>query len=253
MSTDELLTKPAGVLIKTTLVDFPGRVAATYFLRGCNLRCPYCYNAELVIGTPLLNEAQNKADFVSPVQVLEHLFKRKNVIEGLVISGGEPLLNPVTPELIKRAKSLGAKIKLDTNGTLPLILKKIMDDPLTRPDFIAMDIKTSPERYKNDIHLTSNFESADIKELLTESIKIAQVLGKENYEIRTVLVPGLVTKEDIKNMASLLPNDATWRFAQFRNENCLDSSYNNITPYTDAQLTELVEYAKTFVSDSELR
>ena len=255
MTDDELLTKPAGVLIKTTLVDFPGCVAATLFLKGCNLRCPYCYNWELVNAQnenqDRLNESQTQ--FVSGALVLEHLYKRKNVIEGLVVSGGEPLLNPVTPLLIKIAKSLGIKIKLDTNGTLPDALESIVKNPETTPDFIAMDIKTSPEKYKEKIHTAENLKDKDIEKLLERSVKIISTLSDKNYEIRTVLVPHLVEKEDIKKIAELLPENAAWRFAQFRNENCLDPSYNAITPYTDSELKDLVSYAKTFITDSVLR
>nr|WP_318660265.1 anaerobic ribonucleoside-triphosphate reductase activating protein [uncultured Treponema sp.] len=250
MTDDELLTKPAGVLIKTTLVDFPGCVAATFFLKGCNLRCPYCYNWELVSAE---NENQNNIQFVSCAAVLEHLYKRKNVIEGLVISGGEPLLNPVTPLLIKKAKSLGIKIKLDTNGTLPDALESIVKNPETTPDFIAMDIKTSPEKYKEKIHTAENLKDKDIEKLLERSVKIISTLSDKNYEIRTVLVPHLVEKEDIKKIAELLPENAAWRFAQFRNENCLDPSYNDIIPYTDSELSELVTFAKTLIKDSVLR
>lgn len=250
MTDDELLTKPAGVLIKTTLVDFPGCVAATFFLKGCNLRCPYCYNWELVSAE---NENQSNIQFVSCAAVLEHLYKRKNVIEGLVISGGEPLLNPVTPLLIKKAKSLGIKIKLDTNGTLPDALESIVKNPETTPDFIAMDIKTSPEKYKEKIHTAENLKDKDIEKLLERSVKIISSLSDKNYEIRTVLVPHLVEKEDIKKIAELLPENAAWRFAQFRNENCLDPSYNDIIPYTDSELSELVDFAKTLIKDSVLR
>lgn len=250
MTDDELLTKPAGVLIKTTLVDFPGCVAATFFLKGCNLRCPYCYNWELVSAE---SENQSNIQFVSCAAVLEHLYKRKNVIEGLVISGGEPLLNPVTPLLIKKAKSLGIKIKLDTNGTLPDALESIVKNPETTPDFIAMDIKTSPEKYKEKIHTAENLKDKDIEKLLERSVKIISSLPDKNYEIRTVLVPHLVEKEDIKKIAELLPEDAAWRFAQFRNENCLDPSYNDIIPYTDSELSELVTFAKTLIKDSVLR
>ena len=255
MTDDELLTKPAGVLIKTTLVDFPGCVAATLFLKGCNLRCPYCYNWELVSAQnenqDRLNESQTQ--FVSGALVLEHLYKRKNVIQGLVISGGEPLLNPVTPVLIKKAKELGFKIKIDTNGTLPEKLDFLVSNPETTPDFIAMDIKTSPQKYKEKIPVAENLKEKDIKMLLENSIKTASSLSNKNYEIRTVLVPALVEKEDIKKIAELLPKDAAWRFAQFRNENCLDPSYNAITPYTDSELKDLVSYAKTFITDSVLR
>lgn len=257
---DESLTKPAGVLIKTTLVDFPGKVAASYFLRGCNLRCPYCYNAELVKGISHDGDSDSAAQsdtraqtFVSPVEVLEHLNKRKNVMNGLVISGGEPLLNPVTPEIIREAKRMGYSVKLDTNGTLPLILQKLTDDPDTKPDYIAMDIKTSPARYRTDIHPIKNFINADIEGLLKASLEIIQKALDKNYEIRTVLVPGLVEKEDIKNIASLLPCDAQWFLAQFRNENCINPSYNDITPYTDAKLKELTDLAKSFIPAAVLR
>lgn len=248
MTQDELLVKPTGVLIKTTLVDFPGCVASTYFLKGCNLRCPYCYNIQLV--EPKSSENSN---LIPPVQVLEHLFKRKNVIEGFVISGGEPLLNPLTPFLITKAKELGYKIKIDTNGTLPLILENLLSDEKTKPDFIALDIKTSFEKYKTQIPVTSNFKNANIKDLICKSIELLKSIGNQNYEIRTVLVPNLVTKEDIQKIASIIPQDASWQFAQFRNENCLNPNYNFLTPYTDSQIKELINYAKTLIPNAALR
>lgn len=282
MTPDELLTKSQGVLVKTTLVDFPGHVASTYFLKGCNLRCPYCYNVDLVAGgqtsgntndnfksqgqTPGFSSDKNQSggqevpstdpapiQYTSPVEVLEHLYKRRNVIKGLVISGGEPLLNPVTPLLIARAKSMGLKIKLDTNGTLPLMLESLMNNPDTRPDFIAMDLKTSPSRYKTDIPVTSNFQNADIPDLLKASVDIIKTLGPANYEIRTVLVPPLVTRTDIENIAALLPHDASWQFAPFRNENCLDPSYNAVVPYLDKDLKALVEFAQPLIPGAALR
>lgn len=248
MTQDELLAKPAGVLIKTTLVDFPGHVASTFFLKGCNLRCPYCYNTQLVKASP-----QNDSEFVSSIEVLEHLFKRKKVIEGFVISGGEPLLNPLTPILIKKAKELGYKIKIDTNGTLPLILESLIQDESTRPDFIALDIKTSLEKYKSLIPVTENFQNSSIKDLIEKSIQIICAQGSSNYEIRTVLVPTLIQKEDIESIASIIPKDASWQFASFRNENCLNPAYNSLTPYTDAQSNELIEYAKSFIPNANLR
>ena len=183
MTQDELLSKSAGVLIKTTLVDFPGKVAASYFLRGCNLRCPYCYNVELIKSDSVLKNlsAEKNSDFKSPVEVLEHLYKRKNVLEGFVISGGEPLLNPATPLLIKEAKKMGYKIKLDTNGTLPLMLESLILNSDTRPDFIAVDIKTSPEKYKTKIPVITQFENTDIKALLEQSVNLIKRLGSENY------------------------------------------------------------------------
>lgn len=258
MTQDELLVKSAGVFVKTTLVDFPGLVASTYFLKGCNLRCPYCYNAELVDQTNQ-EQSENNPDtkketaFISPVQVLEHLNARKKVIQGLVISGGEALINPVTPLLIKKVKELGLKVKIDTNGTVPLILETLIKNPETNPDFIAMDIKTSPSKYKTRIPAIKSFINADYVELIKSSISLLKTRSPETYEFRSVLVPGLISKDDITEIASLLPQNASWQFAQFRNENCLDSSYNDKTPYIDRELNELVSYAKTLIPGAVLR
>jgi len=242
------LSIPAGVLIKTTLVDFPGRVAAAYFLSGCNLRCPYCYNKELVTGT----DNPQHSDFVSPEKVLAHLQKRANVLTGFAISGGEPTLHPLTPLLIKKARALGYKIKLDTNGLRPDILKSFISDPELRPDFIAMDIKTSPGRYESVLHPQGN-TSTSCANLLQKSAALVASYPAGQREFRTVLVPELVTDRDIPAMAALLPQDASWQFAQFRNENCIDKTYTALTPYTDAQIQELVTQAQSLIPHAALR
>lgn len=252
----DFFTKPVGALIKTTLVDFPGRVAASLFLKGCNLRCPYCYNWELI--DPMLGfgtERQTPDKSLSSLEdVFSHLEKRRNVLTGFVISGGEPLLFPHLAELIEEAKSLGYKIKLDTNGTLPDRLEAIMQNPATRPDFIAMDIKTAPNRYALVApHAMPNSSADALAEKLARSVKLISTLPADCREWRTVLVPPLVGKDDIREMAQLLPKDASWQFAQFRNENCLDPAYNDITPYSDAAVTELVSYAKKMIAGAQLR
>ncbi len=137
------LDEPAGVLVKTTCVDFPGRVAGSFFLKGCNIRCPYCYNVGLV----LEDSVYDSEPLSTVAELFAHLEKRQGILSGLVISGGEPLLNPYTPLIIKKARELGYKIKIDTTGTLPGKLKVLVDNPELRPDFIAMDIKTTPARY----------------------------------------------------------------------------------------------------------
>ena len=245
------LNEPAGVLVKTTCVDYPGILAGSFFLKGCNLRCPYCYNTGLVLGkddgTQPLNTAQ---------ELFDHLEKRQGILKGLTVSGGEPLLNPYTPLIIRKAKELGYLVKLDTNGTLPDELEAFINDPVLHPDFIAMDIKTSPERYAEVIcpafskyhNNTEHFIN-----VLTRSAMLVAAYPADQREWRTVLVPPLVTKEDIKSMAAILPQDASWQFAQFMNQNCIDPSYNEIYPYSDSEATEIIEYAKTFIPTSELR
>lgn len=275
-------TDLCGSLIKTTLVDFPGRVAAAIFLRGCNLRCPYCYNIELVL--PQSAETPANSGLCSLGELFSHLEKRRNVLTGLVVSGGEPLVNPLTPEIIKKAKSLGYKIKLDTNGTLPEKLEQLLNDDALRPDFVAMDIKTAPRRYAETMlgkHEAASQAAAsqtqakpqsplaasqadalsqaaasqaeEIAQKLERSAKLVAALPPECREWRTVLVPPLVQESDIRDMAEILPKDASWQFAQFRNDSCLDPSYNAIAPYTDAEAARLVETAKELIYGATIR
>lgn len=238
--------EPAGVLVKTTLIDFPGLVASSFFLPGCNLSCPYCYNIELAKGFL-------PAEAVSLVQLYSHLEKRKNVIQGLCISGGEPLLNPKFPSIITKAKSLGYKIKIDTNGTQPEKLKKIMETPSLRPDFIAMDIKTLPQDYSKFLKTSKIQSPVNYTNAIKESIRLISFFPKAQREFRTVLVPPLVNKENIRELSQLLPEDASWQFSSFINENCLDEKYNSILPYTDKETEEIINLAKERIPDTHLR
>ncbi|MFI3257462.1 MAG: anaerobic ribonucleoside-triphosphate reductase activating protein [Spirochaetales bacterium] len=230
-----------GTLLKTTLSDYPGNVATAWFLCGCNIRCPYCYNAELVVNTKAPNDA------VDLQTVYRHLQKRKNVLSGFVISGGEALIHDELPEIIATAKSIGYKVKLDTNGLLPEKLKNLFKKEITAPDYIAIDIKTTPEKYS----LVGFTGSAH--DLLSESIAIAAGLGLSNIEFRTVLVPNLVAKGDIQTMATLLPAGAMWYFAPFQNMGCLDPLYNAMAPYGPAEMNEIINIAKQYIPKACLR
>lgn len=242
------LNKPAGVLVKTTLVDFPGHVAAAIFLTGCNLRCPYCYNTGLVFNNEPVENLSSVND------LFEHLEKRKNVISALAISGGEPLVNPYLKDIIQKAKSMGLKIKMDTNGMLPDRLEAFIKDENLRPDFIAMDIKTSPDRYAEEmLAKPMPSEKLVMAEALKRSANLIASYPTDSREYRTVLVPNLITKEDIKNIAEILPEDASWQFAGFRNKNCLNEDYNNLPPYLDSQVNELIEYAQSLIPGAALR
>ena len=245
------LNEPAGILIKTTCVDYPGILAGSFFLKGCNLRCPYCYNTGLVLGK------SNDGQPLNTIQELfDHLEKRQGILKGIVISGGEPLINPYTPLIIKKAKELGYQVKLDTNGTLPDELETFINDPALRPDFIAMDIKTTPERYAETMcPAFSKFHNnkEHFKNVVSRTAALVATYPTDQREWRTVLVPPLVKKEDIKEMAAILPKDASWQFAQFQNKSCLDPTYNDILPYSDAEANELIEYARTFIPGANLR
>lgn len=232
-----------GILLKSDFVDYPARIAAAVFLCGCNLRCPYCYNTEIVNKTvPLEN-------LVNCQQILEHLEHRKKVLSGFVISGGEPLISPVTEFLIKEAKKIGYKVKLDTNGTFPEKLEKILENNDLKPDFIALDVKTSPSRY--NVLSPSGF--SDLEKAIKKSINLIASLPENQREYRTVLVPDLVTTYDIENIGKLLPKNATWKFARFQNGECLSPKFSNLTPYTEEEYQTLLNIALNFVTNSEIR
>ena len=245
MQPSDLLNKKIGVLIKTTAVDFPSFLATSVFLTGCNLRCPYCYNKALVTNT--LSETEG----VTFSEVIQHLEKRKNVLKGFVISGGEALLSPYLEPLIREAKKLGYKIKIDTNGTLPHLLEKLIQDSELCPDFIAMDIKTSPSRY-NELSVNHS-EQINYEALIKTSIQLIENHQTIQKEYRTVLVPTLITNTDIENISKILPKDASWNFSNFENFNCLNSEYNNIQPYSEQEINNLVSIAKKIIKKTKIR
>ncbi|HKL78893.1 MAG TPA: anaerobic ribonucleoside-triphosphate reductase activating protein [Mobilitalea sp.] len=167
---------------KSTLLDYPKHLAATIFVGGCNMRCPFCHNASLVL-------AANTQPVIPEEEVLSYLAKRINILEGICITGGEPTLYPELHEFISKIKALGYKIKLDTNGTNPDLLKHLARQNLI--DYVAMDIKNSLESYA----LTAGKDSFDTKPV-EESVSFL-LSGSLDYEFRTTLVNELHTSKDI--------------------------------------------------------
>ena len=254
--------KKIGSLVKTSAVDFPGCLSSALFLHGCNLRCPYCYNIDLVTGRTDNYDAQTFDE------VITHLKKRKNVISGFVISGGEPTVSPYLPHLIQKAKALGYKIKLDTNGMKPKYLASLIENPELTPDFIALDFKTTPQKYNllGGAHSPMGEESAEEK--IKASIALLSRLPEDMVEFRTVLVPPLVSLDapddtdnfdgsniigDIEEMASYLPENASWVFAQFQNESCIDPAYTKLIPYSPTELNAIIKKAQEHIPKAYLR
>ncbi|HOC29367.1 MAG TPA: radical SAM protein [Treponemataceae bacterium] len=251
-------------LQKTSLVNFPGRVAAAVFLPGCNLRCPFCHNGELVRASVVTGpkpvqdgEETDRNAYIELDEVLAHLEKRSKVLGGLAISGGEPLLSSALPTLIHKAREQGLAVKIDTNGTLFERLRSILADPDLRPDMIAIDVKTSPERYGE----LAVEESAG-HHLGSELLKTLDLLERETsepegralrVEYRTVLVPGLVGESEIRRIATLLPRNADWKLAQFIPGTCLDPAWNERECYPPSQLDALVGLARSLIPGAELR
>ena len=252
-------------------------------MRGCNLRCPYCYNTELVEQKDVRvkpehdrsqdHNAGAQADrdqpqFVGFDEILAHLKKRANVLSGFVISGGEPLCQPeLVRQLIVEARALGYKIKLDTNGMFPDRLQELLSDPACAPDYIALDVKTSPARCK-ELSQAQEKTTKDVRgkpehdtlqaqdaaaEKIVRSINIVSALPADAREFRTVLYPPLVGRAEIKEIAALLPKDARWFFARFQNNHCLSAAAEKVAPYTDAEEAALVDLARSIIAGAELR
>ena len=175
-----------------TLLDFPGRVACTVFLGGCNFRCPYCHNSELFDGTaqPLMDEQE----------LLAFLKKRKGLLDGVCITGGEPTLQPGLEDLLRAIKELGYPVKLDTNGYRPEVLEKLVGEGLV--DYVAMDIKNGPEQYA----ATCGLEKMDLT-TIERSIRFLAG-GAVDYEFRTTVVRELHNEASITQMGKWLQNVA---------------------------------------------
>ena len=175
-------------LQKMTLLDFPGRVACTVFLAGCNYRCPFCHNAELFgkATQPLME----KAEF------LRFLENRKGLLDGVCVSGGEPTLTPDLEDLLRSIKALGYAVKLDTNGSRPAVLKRLVQEGLV--DYVAMDVKNSPTAYAETVGL----EDADLA-AVEESLRFL-LADNVDYELRTTLVQQLHDDAKIDEMGRWL-------------------------------------------------
>lgn len=173
---------------KTTLLDYPGIVAATIFTGGCNFRCPFCQNADLVLNP-------NSQPLISEEEVLTHLSKRKGITKGVCITGGEPTLQKDLPDFIKKIKELGLLVKLDSNGYRPEIIEELIEDNLL--DYIAMDIKSSITGY-------SRVAGVDVDtEKIRKSISLIMNSGVP-YEFRTTVVRELHNTETMKDIATLI-------------------------------------------------
>ena len=186
-------------LQKMTLLDYPGYVACTVFLNGCDFRCPYCHNFELVDGTA--QALMNDDEFFA------FLGKRKGLLDGVCISGGEPLLHKDIEDFIRKIREMGYRVKLDTNGYHPDMLKKLIDDGLL--DYIAMDIKNSFPKYA----VTTGAPNIDTS-IIKKSISIIMNSGVD-YEFRTTVAGGLHQADDFEQIGAMIPDAKAYYLQQF--------------------------------------
>lgn len=217
-------------LQKTSLIDYPGKISSVIFVAGCNFRCPYCQNPDLVVG-------YDELPTISEDEVLDYLLTRKKWLDGVCISGGEPTLYPDLPGFLKKVKDLGFLVKLDTNGTNPEMLEELIDSRLI--DYVAMDVKAPLERYEEIVRRKVNL--TDIE----KSVGILQNSDVE-YEFRTTVVPKLLNREDIAKISRWLEGSKRYFLQQFRPHRTLDRAFEEEVPFKSEDLAEMADVAKKY-------
>lgn len=224
-----------GGLMKMTLLDFPGRIACTVFLEGCNFRCPFCHNSMIV--------DCSSSDKMSEEEFFTFLTKRKGLIDGVCVTGGEPLLNDEIFDFLKKIKDMGYEIKLDTNGSFPERLKKIVSEGLC--DYVAMDIKNSPDKYP----VTSgnpNISFDKVKESI-EFLKNSHI----PHEFRTTVVKDFHTGEDMAEIAKIIGADEKYFVQPFRDGETVIE--RGLSEFQSDEIKVLVESARAYAPKTEAR
>ncbi len=225
-----------GGLQKLTLIDFPGKLAATIFLSGCNFRCPFCYNPDLVL--------PEKISSFNEEEIFSFLNKRKGMLDGVVICGGEPTIHKDLMQLAKRIKEMGFAVKLDTNGSDPEILDNLISRNLI--DYIAMDVKAPREKYE-----ALAGKGIDLQRI-EESIGILKE-ERTDYEFRTTVIPLLLEKEDILSITQWIKPAKRYFLQQFRAENNLDPEFQKLNPYSMEYLIDIKEAIAPFFDVCQVR
>ena len=222
-------------LQKTTLLDFPGKVACTVFTAGCNFRCPFCHNASLVVRAGEVDEISSEVFF-------DYISKRKGILDGVCITGGEPLISVGIEDFIKEIKSLGFLVKLDTNGAYPDKLEALLDEGLV--DYVAMDIKNSKEKYA----LTAGLK--DFPAGIERSIKIIMEKAPD-YEFRTTVVRELHETQDIVKIAEWLKGTKHYYLQTYVDSG--DILSEGFSAYDANEMLEMLEKSREILPCTVLR
>ncbi|MCD6363364.1 MAG: anaerobic ribonucleoside-triphosphate reductase activating protein [Synergistetes bacterium] len=200
--------------LSTSFVDWDGNITAVFFTPGCNFRCPFCHNHEIVFF---------KGEGIPLESILNKLEEKKNWLDGIVITGGEPTIHSNLPEALETIKKKGWKIKLDTNGSNPSMLKSLIDNDLV--DFIAMDVKSSPSKYAK-----ASGVNVDLS-LIFKSIEILLSMDNGKVEFRTTVVPTLVEAEDVKEIRKIIGPDSRYVLQSFVPGNAYSPFFRRLSPY----------------------
>jgi pyruvate formate lyase activating enzyme len=222
-----------GGLQPVSLIDYPGRISCVIFLAGCNFRCPYCHNPRLT-GDPALH-----AERVASDEAFAFLEQRRGRLDGVVVSGGEPTLHPELPELCRRIRGLGFAVKLDTNGSRPEMLARLLADGLV--DYVAMDLKTDPERYGETV--------APGCDAGTLRASVAAVMGSGlAYEFRTTCVRPFVTPEAVDRIARFIRGCRLYVLQPFRAGEILAPGFFDGDPgLSEDEMAGLARHAERWV------
>ena len=224
-------------LQKLTLLDYPGKVACTLFTRGCNFRCPFCHNAALVTRA----EEQRMYD---NAEILAFLKKRIGVLDGVAITGGEPTLMSGLYGFINEVKNMGYAVKLDSNGTRPDVLRKLIDDGLI--DYVAMDIKNSREKYAYTCGLPENFDLSKIDESIALLME-----GKVDFEFRTTVAMPFHEESDFVKIGEWLRGDEKFFLQQFKDSG--DIIGKEISSFNESDMEKFLNLLLPFVPNAQLR
>jgi len=223
-------------LEKSSLIDYPGKISAVVFLAGCNFRCPFCHNRDLVLNPEGMESIPEN-------EILDFLGERKKWLDGVVVTGGEPTIHKELPEFLKKLKGLGYPVKLDTNGSSPEMLKGLIEKDLV--DYIAMDLKAPLEKYEKSSGVKVETEN------IRESIKL--IIGSGiGHEFRSTVLPGLHTKEDVQEMARLVKGASKLYLQQFRPKNTLDPAFEGMKSFSEKEMLELRDRCREYV-ETEVR
>ena len=219
-------------LQKISLIDYPAKVASVLFTPGCNLRCPFCHNWRIAVDP--------KPPFLQEAAALEILERRKKYVDAVVVTGGEPTMHKELPRFLIKLKERGFSVKLDTNGFYP----DVLEECLGSVDYVAMDVKTCPEKYK--------LLGAEGTAELIRTVEILKT-GKVPFEFRTTAVPEIVTAEDVTCIGELVQGAKTYAFQQFVPHDTLDKRFETVKPYSSENITVFGTTMKKYVENVVFR
>jgi pyruvate formate lyase activating enzyme len=223
---------------KFSLIDYPHKICAIVFTQGCNFRCPYCHNPELI------DMKRSGSDGLKEEEILSFLEKRQGKLEAVTITGGEPLLQDGLGNFLLKVKGLGYLIKLDTNGSFPQRLEKILESRAV--DYIAMDIKTSLDKYESVVR--KKIETAQ----LLKSIRLIMDSGL-GYEFRTTVVKPLIEKDDFTKIGHLVKDSHLYVLQRFVSSKVLDDECLDMHSYSDEELDCFKQIMEGFVQRCSIR